>query len=91
MNRSLLMSRKSIEPVSPRHIYVYDEDWSYLTERFGVRGFGQTRIGVGPAVRAIIHSWVKATRAREIARMSAAIDDTTQDNDDIEIEEPQNA
>lgn len=61
------MSKKSLLPQSRRHIWVYDEDFEYLEKAFGKDT--PSRMGVGPMVREIIHTYVKALRAREAARV----------------------
>lgn len=58
------MSKRAERPQSRRHILVFDEDWEYLDKLYGPQGL--KRIGVGPAIRQIIHAKVKALKAREI-------------------------
>ncbi len=63
------MSRKSIRPQSPRHILVYDQDWAFLQSIYGPSGV-HPQVGVGPAIRELIHHHV--ARLRDAQR--AAID-----------------
>lgn len=57
------MTRKSITPSSRRHIWVFDDDWEYLEKKFGPAT--ESRFGVGPAIRQIIHLYVGNLRAKE--------------------------
>lgn len=61
------MSKKSIRPQSRRHILIYDEDWDWLMQHFGAGSLHP--IGVGPAIRAIIHKHVRDLQARAQVRM----------------------
>ena len=56
------MSKKAERPQRARHILVYDEDWAYLESVYGRSGQGT--MGVGPAIRQLIHAWVSRQRAR---------------------------
>ena len=56
------MSRKADRPQRSRHILVYDEDWEFLHQMYGQGSRGQ--IGVGPAIRQMIHAWCKLVRAK---------------------------
>jgi len=58
------MSKKVSLPQSRRHLFIYDEDWEYLSKLFGANS--PNSIGVSAAVRAIIHAKVKQLRQREI-------------------------
>lgn len=53
------MSKKSEAPQSRRHIWVFDEDWEFLS-----RAFGES-IGVGPAIRRIVQLHVNGLRAKQ--------------------------
>lgn len=57
------MSRKAIYPQSRRHILIYDEDWEYLSRRYGQNSI--SRVGIGAMIRNMIHLHVKALRERE--------------------------
>jgi len=57
------MSRKSIAPQSRRHIWIYDEDWEYIEQRFG-KGTA-ANIGIGPAIRRMIQVYVANLRSKE--------------------------
>lgn len=50
------MTRKSDNPSSRRHILVFDDDWEFLERSFGPSS--ESRLGVGPAIRQIIHIYV---------------------------------
>lgn len=56
------MSRKSVLPQSPHHILVYDEDWEFLKQVYGPQG--ENPIGISPAIRALIHTFVNRLKAR---------------------------
>lgn len=56
------MSRKAKLPQSRRHIFVYDEDWKFIQQAYGV-GTG-SRLGVSGAIREIIHAKVVVLRAK---------------------------
>lgn len=51
-------------PSTPRHILIYDEDWSFLQEKFGPNS--ASRYGTGPAIRDYIHKRVLELKAKEI-------------------------
>lgn len=62
------MSRKAIRPQRARHIFVYDEDWEFL-ERWIGQWKGDRRsmpIGVGAAIRDIVHARVTFLRSKQI-------------------------
>lgn len=61
------MSRKTSLPQSRRHIPVFDEDWEYLTMVFG--GESDSKVGVGPAIRTMVHATVGNLRARAQAQI----------------------
>lgn len=63
------MSKKALLPQSRRHILVYDEDWSYLQQLFGMDT--DARLGVSGAIRQIIHAKCRQLRERELARRDA--------------------
>jgi len=58
------MTRKSPLPQARRHILVYDEDWEFLASLYGPGGL-QPSMGISPAIRAIIHKWVRNFKARQ--------------------------
>lgn len=64
------MSKRAERPQSRRHIFVYDEDWEFLTSHFGPSS--DNKRGVGWAIRQIIHQKVKSIREREIAEREAS-------------------
>ena len=49
-------------PKSEHHIWLYKEDWEFLSKKFG-KG-GDRPISVGVAIRLIVHQRVKQIRAR---------------------------
>lgn len=57
------MPRRPDLPSTKRNVQVYDEDWQFLSERYGVGGVQP--VGVGPLIREIIHRKVREIRARE--------------------------
>lgn len=57
------MSKKSRLPHSPRHIYLYDEDWEFLETRFGPTGFKP--VGVSRVIKELIHNQVLVWREAE--------------------------
>lgn len=63
------MSRKSIEPCTRRHVFFYDSDWDYLTNRFGEGAPSDMRLGVSATIREIVHAKVQELRRREINRI----------------------
>ncbi len=56
------MPRKAKLPQRRRHIFVFDEDWEFLNQAYGVDS--PSRLGVSVAVREIIHVKVLALRAQ---------------------------
>ena len=57
------MSKKAELPQTRRHVLVFDEDWNFLLETYGAQG--QKPIGVGAAIRRIVHAKVLALRDRQ--------------------------
>lgn len=55
------MTRKASQPQSPRHILVFDEDWEFLEQQYGRNSV--SHMGVSPAIRAIIHAYVRRLKA----------------------------
>ena len=55
------MSKRSVLPQSRRHILVYDEDWEFLDTAFGKDT--EKPIGVGVAIRQLIHASVSRMKA----------------------------
>jgi hypothetical protein len=52
------MSKKSPLPQSRRHVMLYDEDWDWLQAEFG------QKIGVGAAIKVIVHRKVQDMKAK---------------------------
>ena len=65
------MSRKVRLPQSRRHIWLYDEDWDFLTDWCAAHA---DLLTPGPAIRESIHARVLFLKARQ----STAIDDSSQ-------------
>lgn len=61
-NKEFKMSRKTENPSSRRHILVYNEDWEFLEKAYG--NASESRLGVGPAIRNIIHAYVNSLKAK---------------------------
>lgn len=57
-----LMSRRSELPQSRRHVLIFDEDWEFLEANYGQ--YSANRIGVGVAVRRIVHQQVRFLRQK---------------------------
>lgn len=56
------MSKKSVLPQSRRHIWVYDEDWEFLSHwNQSTRGPGN-----GATIREIIHNRVRAAKEKQV-------------------------
>lgn len=58
------MSRRNTRPVSKHHVLIYDEDWDYLTRRYGP-GSPQSGVGISGAIRAMVHQRVLGLKAIE--------------------------
>lgn len=57
------MSKKSVLPLSRRHVELFDEDWEFLLRWFGPGS--PNPIGCSEAIRTIVHSRVKQLRAKQ--------------------------
>lgn len=57
------MTKKNSQPSSRRHIWVFDDDWKYLEKMFGPAS--DSRLGVGPTIRQIIHIYVGNLQNKE--------------------------
>lgn len=60
------MSKKTLLPQSRRHIWVYDEDWDYISSRFG------EELGVSKALRNMVHQYVVNLKAKEAQAIDLA-------------------
>lgn len=60
------MSKKTPLPQTRRHIFVFDEDWEYVRDRFG------EEMGQSNAIRMMIHRYVTNLRAQENRSVDAA-------------------
>ncbi len=49
-------------PMSRRHIEIFDEDWAFLDRYYGVNS--DSKIGVGPAIRHIVHQKVSQLKMK---------------------------
>lgn len=65
------MSKKSILPKSRRHIWVYDEDWEFLTKwRKSTPGFSNDEVyGNGAIICEMIHKRVLAAKDQQIRHL----------------------
>jgi hypothetical protein len=64
------MSRKISLPQSTHHLAVYNEDWEYISSRFGIGGIKP--VGVSNVIRALIHKAVLEWREAENVAATAA-------------------
>lgn len=64
------MSRKVSLPQSTHHLAVYNEDWEYISSRFGAAGIKP--VGVSNVIRALIHKAVLEWREAENNAATAA-------------------
>lgn len=58
------MSKKAERPQSRHHIMIWDEDWEYLSRRFG-RGGEHESLGISGAIRHLIHAKVQGYKLLE--------------------------
>ena len=70
------MTRKALLPQRPRHILVFDEDWDYLRDNYGPHSAHPC--GISPAIRQIIHGYVRRLRAHE-----EMVEDVAREAEDI--------
>lgn len=56
------MTRRAEKPQTPRHIPILDEDWEWLDKAYGPTS--ERRIGAGPAIRKLVHTFVEAQKAK---------------------------
>lgn len=71
------MSKKSILPQRRRHVWLYDEDWNWLTEwrkakHGGFRSETDELYGNGAIVREMIHARIKAAKDKQIRALDSA-------------------
>lgn len=64
------MTRRAPRPQKARHVPITDEDWDYLDRAYGPGS--ERKIGVGPAIRAIVSKHVQIMKAKEQALLDAA-------------------
>ena len=64
------MSARIEKPAVARHLQIFEEDWLFLDANFGLRSAHP--IGVNKAIRNIVHSRVKALRAKQIGAIDEA-------------------
>lgn len=62
------MPRSESDKIIRRHVLVFEDDWTFLVERFGDKGLN---VGVSKIIREVIKSYVKGLRGR-IDEASAA-------------------
>lgn len=58
------MPKRSALPQSRHHLMLFDEDWEYLSSRYGASGV-TSHVGVGEVIRALVHKAVRQLRAAE--------------------------
>lgn len=56
------MPPKASLPSTPRHIRIFDEDWTFFEAHFG--RMSQRPMGVSKAIRGIIHAWAERMKAK---------------------------
>ena len=61
------MSRKHDEPTVSRHLEIYQADWEFLQEHFGLQS--DTKLGVSTAIRQMVRRGVSDYKARVAARL----------------------
>ena len=57
------MSKRAKLPQTSRHVPIYNEDWEFAKTYWG-QGSGR-ELGPGPAVREIVHLYIKSIRAKQ--------------------------
>lgn len=65
------MSKRSTIPQSRHHVSIFDEDWDWLQRAFGPGS--QSELGVGRAIRTVVHSYVKRLRLQEQEAVDKAL------------------
>lgn len=63
------MSKQLALAASRHHVVIYDEDWQFLNENFGIGT--AANLGPGVAAREIIHKRVMQLRERQNTALSA--------------------
>jgi hypothetical protein len=63
------MTRRHEKPTSRRHIQIFDEDWEFLEANMGPES--ASPLGVGTAIRMIVHAKVQGLRAKIIGALDA--------------------
>jgi hypothetical protein len=64
------MVARARQPQRPRHVPILDEDWEWLEKAYGATS--ESKLGPGPAIRYIVHQFVKAQKAKEQVLVDAA-------------------
>ncbi len=72
------MSKRINLPAIRRHVEIYEEDWLFLEQNFGKHT--SNPVGVGPAIRQIVHAKVKGLRAAFEAKLDSQTQAETQAN-----------
>lgn len=52
------MPKKERASISRRHIYLFDDDWDFVTQHF------DASVGVSTCIREVLHTWVEGVRAK---------------------------
>lgn len=63
------MSRRHELPSSRRHVMIFDDDWQWLEANYGTQS--AQPVGVGHAIRALVHVHVKRLRLQVLQRLDA--------------------
>ena len=65
------MTKRAEYPTTAHHIYLYDEDWAFLSTHYGP-GSLNPEISVSQAIRLLLHKEVRRIRERQNERISEA-------------------
>lgn len=68
------MAKKLDKPYHRHHVIIFDDDWDYLNDKFGVGG-PASQIGTGRAIRTFIHQRVLGLKAKEAGKLDALRDE----------------
>ena len=63
------MTKRAEYPTTAHQIYLYDEDWAFLSTHYGPGGLNP-EIGISQAIRLLLHKQVRQIRERQNARIS---------------------
>ena len=80
--------RKSIRPQSRRHMWIYDEDWEFISHHVASR----TKLAPGPWVREMLHKIILQLREDRHLKADAVrklLDTIEQQDFQAELENPE--